>query len=212
MKTSSCKLPPSFLRRGITTLPTLAAALLLAGAGSGVAEVMEDFESSPAVMVENNSHEETQAAIVEDPAKPDSRAMKLSWKAHSGTHVAGSLATPGVALIQEPGVYEITAKVNLEQCPLEMKSLALRVVDGGNETFQYSAPIEKAGEPGWTEMKWTINTNEPLPGQSKSWGDRVDGAMDFPVRFFGFAAGLPDWKTEGGAFLFDDIAVTKISD
>jgi hypothetical protein len=186
--------------------------VLMAGVGTVAAEVMEDFESSPAVMVENNSHEETQAAIVEDPAKPDSRAMKLSWKAHSGTHVAASLTVPGVALIQEPGVYEITAKVNLEQCPLEMKSIALRVVDGGNETFQYSAPIEKAGEPGWTEMKWTVNTNEPLPEQSKSWGERVDGAMDFPVRFFGFAAGLPDWKTEGGAFLFDDIAVTKISD
>jgi hypothetical protein len=90
--------------------------------------------------------------------------------------------------------------------------MALRVVDARNEAFQYSVPIEKAGEPGWTEMKWTINTNDPLPGASKSWGDRVDGVMDFPVKFYGFAMGLKNRKTEGGTLLFDEISVTRISD
>lgn len=176
------------------------------------AEVAEDFESSPVVIVEPNSHAETTSEIVEDPGKPGNHVWKISWNPHSGTHVAGSLSVPGVALLRDSGKYEITARVNLEQCPLEVTSMALRVVDSGNETFQYSAPVEKHGEPGWTEMKWTINTAEPITGTVKSWGDRVDGVMDFPVKFYGFAVDLKNWKTQGGTLLFDDISVTKISD
>lgn len=179
---------------------------------SARAEVVEDFESSPAVTVEGNSHEETRCEIAEEPGKADNRVFRLSWNAHSGTHVAGSLTAPGAVLFQDTGKYEITARVNLEQCPLEALNVAIRVVDAGNETFQYSAPIEKHGEPGWTEMKWVVNTNEPVSGTVKSWGERVDGVMDFPVKFYGFAVDLKDWKTDGGTILFDEISVKKISE
>jgi hypothetical protein len=179
---------------------------------SARAEVAENFEAAPAVTVEGNSHEETRCEVSEEPGKADNRALKLSWNAHSGTHVAGSLTVPGAVLFQDSGKYEITARVNLEQCPLEAQNLAIRVVDAGNETFQYSASIEKQGEPGWTEMKWIVNTNEPVSGTVKSWGDRVDEVMDFPVKFFGFAVDLKDWKTNGGTILFDDISVKKISE
>jgi hypothetical protein len=126
--------------------------------------------------------------------------------------VAGSLSTPGAIIAQEPGVYEITAKVNFEQCGVEVTRMAIRLVDANNETFQYSAPVEKNGEPGWTEMKWIFNTKEPLPGTSKSWGQKVDGAVDFPIKFYGFAVDLKNWKTSGGTLLFDDLSVNKISD
>jgi hypothetical protein len=175
-------------------------------------ELPEDFESGPAVAVEGNAVEETKCEIVEDAAKAGNHVMKLSWEAHSGSHVAANLATPGAILFREPGIYEITAKVNVEQCPPEIQALAIRVVDSGNETFQYTTPIVNAGEPGWTELKWRVDTNAPLPDGSKSWGERVDGAMDFPVRFLGFGAGLKDWKTDGGTLLFDDISATRVSD
>lgn len=175
-------------------------------------EVAEDFASDPTVMVEPKSHEETRNEIAEDPGKSGNRVMKISWAPHSGTHVAGSLESPGAIVINSPGIYEITAKVNFEQCGPEVTSMALRVVDSGNETFQFSAPVDKAGEPGWSEMKWTLNTNDPEAGGVASWGDRVDHILDFPVKFYGFAVNLKDWKTDGGTLLFDDISVTKISD
>lgn len=186
-------------------------ATVLVSARAG-AEVAEDFETSPAVVVEGNSHEETRCEVSEEPGKADNRVLKLSWKAHAGTHVAGSLTAPGAVLFQDTGKYEVTARVNLEQCPSEAINLAIRVVDAGNETFQYSAPIEKHGEPGWTEVKWVVNTDEPVSGTVKSWGDRVDEVMDFPVKFFGFAVDLKDWKTNGGTILFDDISVKKLSE
>ena len=197
----------------LPSFPRSAAAFCLTlGLLSAKAEVAENFESSPAVTVEGNSHEETRCEVSEEPGKADNHVLKLSWNAHSGTHVAGSLTAPGAVLFQDTGQYEITARVNLEQCPLEAANVAIRVVDAGNETFQYSTPIEKHGEPGWTELKWVVNTDQPVSGTVKSWGDRVDEVMDFPVKFFGFAVDLKDWKTNGGTILFDDISVKKVSE
>jgi len=176
------------------------------------AEVVEDFESNPNVIVEANSHDETRNEVTTDPAKAENHVMKISWSPHGGTHVAGSLSAPGPILISEPGTYEITAKVNFEQCGPEVTKMALRVVDSGNETFQFSAPVSSSGEPGWTEVKWTINTSQPDTGGVTSWGDQVNNEIDLPVKFFGFAVDLKDWKTPGGTLSFDDVTVTKISD
>lgn len=211
MNTPSSKVPARpRLGKGLICHVFLTA-VLMSGAVAQ-AEVVENFESNPNVKVENKSHEGTQTAIVEAPDRSDNRVMKISWDAHSGTHVAASLSSPGQILFNEPGVYEVTAKVNLEQCPPEVTGLAIRVVDAGNETFQFATPIEVHGEPGWTELKWTVNTNEPVTEKSKSWGDNVNNVMDFPVKFFGFGFGLKDWKTDGGVLLIDDLAVTRISD
>ncbi len=201
-------------RPGIRSfLPLTAIALVsLTGFHLQAAEIQEDFESDPAVIVEAKSHEETRNEIVEDPAKPGNRVMKFSWVAHGGTHVAGSLSAPGPILVDGPGVYEITAKVNFEQCGPEITKMALRIVDANNETFQLSAPVDKAGEPGWSEVRWVLNTNDPETDGIASWGERVDHVIDFPAKFYGFAVDLKDWKTEGGQLLFDDISVTKISD
>jgi len=208
---SSKKLSGSNLGSFPSLLWACGALLLAAGRGFS-AEVIEDFESSPAAIVEPNSHEETQCEVVVDPAKSDNRVLKLSWSPHSGTHVAGSLSAPGPAVAQDSGTYEIMAKVNLEQCGLEVTRMAIRLVDANNETFQFSAPVEKNGEPGWTEMKWTLRSNQPLEGSQKSWGQKVDGVVDFPIKFYGFAVDLKNWKTNGGVLLFDDISVNKISD
>ena len=109
--------------------------------------------------------------------------------------------------------YEITAKVNFEQCGPEVTRMALRLVDSGNETFQFSAPVaDKSGEPGWSEVKWTINTAQPDTGGVASWGEQVNNEIDLPVKFFGFAVDLKDWKTPGGFLLFDDITVIQVSD
>jgi len=185
---------------------------LYSGVARAGSEVLEDFESEPQAKVENNSDSETRCAVSEDPGKAGNHVLKLSWAAHSGTHVAGSLSVPGAVVFREPGIYEVAVNVNLEQCPPDVRRMALRVVDARNEAFQYSVPVEHGGEPGWTVIKWTINTNDPLPGAVKSWGKEVDGTMDFPVRFYGFAMSLKDRKTTGGTVLFDEISVTRVSD
>jgi hypothetical protein len=194
-------------------VPALSAAALLAAGRTMCAEVVEDFESEPKTIVEPNSNEQTQCEVITDAAQGGNRVMKFSWEKHQGTHVAGSLAAPGAVIASEPGVYEVTVKVNFEQCGPEVTRLAMRLVDAGNETFQFAAPVEnKSGEPGWVEMKWIINTKEPLTGGIKSWGQEVNGVVDFPIKFYGFAVDLNGWKTEGGSLLFDDLSVTKISD
>jgi len=196
---------------------TTAFSAVLAGAGlfaaaTVSAETVIDFESSPEVAVDINSHADSHCEVVADPADSGNLVLRLSWKDVSGSHVAGRLSKPGEALIRSSGVYEITAKINLEQCPHELKSLGLRLVDGGQETFQYTAPITAPGEPGWTEIRWIVNTDAPLAAHSASWGLRVDGVMDFPVRFLGFGIGNKNWNSDGGALFIDDISAKKISD
>lgn len=205
------KLPISPIFSKIVFSAVLAGTGLFAAATVS-AETVIDFESSPKAAVESNSHADSHCEVVADPAESGNLVLKLSWKDVSGSQVAGRLSEPGGILFQNSGVYEITARINLEQCPPELKSLGLRLVDGGQETYQYTALITTPGEPGWTEMRWIVNTDAPLPANSASWGLRVDGVMDFPVRFLGFGIGSKNWSSDGGALFIDDISAKKISD
>ena len=169
----------------------------------------EDFEASPNLAVENNSDEGTKVEVVPDPAKPDNKVYKLSWGAHSGTHAAAHLVENSPLIEDGSGIYEITARMNFEDVGSECSHVALRVADKGNETFQLSAPIEAVGAPGWTTVKWTFNTDDPTAGSIPSWGEDVNGVVDFPVRFVGFAVGFKDSSTAGGSFMADDVTATK---
>ncbi len=186
---------------------------LLSGAATLRGQVVEDFESNLQTMVEPGCNETTQCVIAEDPAATGNHALKLAWDKHQGSHVGGNLAAPGVVIADGPGVYEISAKVNCEQCGPDIGILAIRLVDANNETFQYLSSIEgKGGEPGWTEVKWKVDTNKPVSETLKSWGDNANEVVDFPLKFLGFAAPFNGGKTEGGALFFDDLSVTKISE
>ncbi|PTX96030.1 hypothetical protein DB345_09515 [Spartobacteria bacterium LR76] len=193
-------------------LPTLFFALL-AGAATLCGQVVEDFESSLQTMTEPGCNETAQCLIAEDRAANGNHALKLSWDKHQGSHVGGNLASPGVTIADAPGVYEIAARVNFEQCGSEIGPMAIRLVDANNETFQYLANVEgKSGEPGWTEIKWSFDTNKPVSETVKSWGENANETVDFPIKFLGFAVPFHGGKTEGGALLFDDLSVTKVSD
>lgn len=198
-------------RTGIPLLFVAAAILLFSGSPMR-AGALEDFESAPPTIAEPNSDDATKCEVVVDPAKAGNHVLQLSWAPHTGSHVGGNLATPRAELIEEMGKFEISARVNLEGCPNEVTELVIRVVDSGNETFQYSASLEQQGEPGWTEVTWPVDTNEPIVGAVKSWGDRIDEVLDFPVRFYGFALNLQDGQTGGGTVQFDEISVKKVAD
>ncbi len=186
---------------------------LVSGAATLRAQVVEDFESSLQTMVEPGCNETAQCIIADDPAGNGNHALKLSWEKHQGSHVGGNLTTPGVTVADAPGVYEVSAKVNFEQCGPEVAVLAIRLVDANNETFQYIAPAEgKSGEPGWIEIKWRFDTNKPVSETLKSWGDNANEAVDFPLKFLGFAVPFNGGSTGGGAVFFDDLSVTKIPD
>ena len=174
-----------------------------------VAATVEDYEESPGVMVEPNLHEGTSVAIVPDPSDPKNKVFKLSWAAHSGTHVAANLTASGGVVADAPGVYKIKARVSFEQCGPEVLYLSIRLVDSRNETYQLTVPVTQAGEPGWQTVQWTLDTNNPDTGGVKPWGSEVNEQIDFPIRFYGFAASFDEYQTSGGQLLIDDITVAQ---
>lgn len=179
--------------------------------------VVENFESNPGVEKEGNSREETVCDIEEDPGTPGNHVFKLTWQAHTGSHVAGAVLSPEAVLAEAPGKVKITARVSQEQLGPECKKgLALRVVDRNKEVFQLPAPLANVGEPGWTELVWILDTvnpqSGPTPQSGQSWGATTDGVVDVPVKFLGFAIGFKGEQTNGGTLLVDEIAISDSTD
>lgn len=203
----------SFLpRTGVRLVLAATTSLFLLGSPPArAADKVEEFETELTLDVEPNSHEETKIAIVEDPSAPGNHVLKLSWVGHRGSHVAGNIKGNNVKLIEEPGSYKVTARVNFEECETDVQSLSLRVFDSQHETFQFTVPVEHAGEPGWHEIAWIISTDSPDTGGVVSWGEHVNKVCDLPLRFLGFAAAFKGHETKGGAILFDDIAIERIN-
>lgn len=204
---------PSFLpRTGVRLALTATTSLFLLGSLTArAADKLEEFETELNLDVEPNSHEETKIAIVEDPSAPGNHVLKLSWVGHRGSHVAGNIKGNNVKMIEESGSYKVTARVNFEECGSEVQSLSLRAYDSQHETFQFTVPVEHANEPGWHEVAWIIPTESLAASGVSSWGDHVDKAIDFPLRFLGFAAAFKGHETKGGSLLFDDIAIERIN-
>ncbi|HSI86464.1 MAG TPA: hypothetical protein VK970_21935 [Candidatus Methylacidiphilales bacterium] len=210
--------PPTTSTKTTTTTKSAAAAKAVTPAPAQAAQapapsatVLDDFESAPTFRKEGSVVDEFKCEVVKDPTKEGNQVLKMNWPKHTSTHVACNYENLSVQILDTPGTYKISVRVNIEQLGSECRNMALRVVDARNETFQFSVPFEKLGEPGWTEVTWELNTATPDTGGVASWGETVDGTMDFPVRLLGVAIGFTDRATDGGTILMDDFRVAKES-
>lgn len=168
-----------------------------------------DFSSKPNVEAEKKAQTDIVCEVSEAPAAKGAVVFKLQWPAHEGKFVAGHIVRPADILIKTPGKYTITARVCVEQLGPECNQLALRLYDGGRENHQYSARIIP-GDPGWVNVSWTVDTNNPAEGASKPWGGDKNQNLDLPVRLRGFALPFAKWKTNGGALWVDQVTATRI--
>lgn len=186
----------------------LIAAPLLAFAQSS--EVVVNFADRPAVFTEQRTNG-IRTEIGDAPGARGGRVFKLIWSAHEGKFVAGHLESPGPLLISKPGRYRITARVCVEQLGKEASRLSLRLYDRGRETHQYTGQITP-GEPGWVEVSWTVDTENPAENATKPWGGDQNQELDLPVRLRGFALSFAKGKTQGGEFWADEVRVNPLGD
>lgn len=176
------------------------------------AGVVETFDAVGSVTKESPDRDYPECTVAPDPADANNNVLKIEWPNHQGSHIGANITDKRPVLLEEPGKYKITARVNLEQVQDECDGLALRILDSGNETFQVRAPFERRGEPGWQEISWVVDTNNFDFAGTTSWGEQVNGVIDLPVRLLGFATAFRESKTNGGTLFIDDVAVTKLSD
>lgn len=174
-------------------------------------EVLFDFSKHPALRCEQRELADVVCEMGPAPGVEGRDVFTLTWPAHSGPHISAYLVEAGQVLIDEPGKYKITARICGEQLGAECMKLGLRLNDVGLENFQLFTPITH-GEPGWVEVTWMLDTENPAEGGSAPWGGDEDKKMDMPIRLRGFALPFADWKTNGGAISIDQIKIERISE
>lgn len=175
------------------------------------AEVKEDFNNLGDLRASGTTDDaNVESEVIVDPSDNTNKVLMLGWSQHKGSHVTTHLTRKGATLIDIPGTYTITAKVNLEECGASCKGLALRLVDSNGEIFQFSHTVTKDERFGWQTISWTVDTQNPNAEDVSSWGGKEDGKnhIDLPLYYRGFAVSFEKWTTDGGAIYIDDITVT----
>src|SRR5262245_129459 len=122
---------------------------------AGGADPTETFESAGEAELAGGFEGQATCAIAEDPGKTGNHVLRVDWEPASATHIGVNLKRSTKELLTKAGSYTVTARVNLEQASPECSSMAFRLVDATrNEVYQFSAPLENQGHPGWQTVSW----------------------------------------------------------
>jgi hypothetical protein len=151
------------------------------------------------------------AEITPAPEADGRNVFRIAWPAYEGFFVAGYIDNAGI-LIERHGKYRLTAKICAEQLGPECPELSLRLIDKNWETYQVTAKITP-GEPGWMDVSWTLDTEDPKASGAHFWGGadkELAGVVNLPVRLRGFGLSFTNRKTPGGVFLVEQVKAMPV--
>ncbi len=82
-----------------------------------------------------------------------------------------------------------------------VRSFGLRLVDAGNEVFQFTVPVQVPPDGGQVDVRFEVD-----PGNlsnASSWGGNNNKRIDFPVSLYGFASDFTAGSGQGNAWLLE---------
>lgn len=125
------------------------------------------------------------------------KALRIDFNCSECTHCEFVFAPKNQVLLKDP-VRKIVVKADVFlQEDNKAARLCLRLMDSGNEVFQYRKDLP-SGTKGWTTVTYEITTEGTQP---ESWGDAKNRQLDWPVKILGFSVGGFDKNPEGVGFI-----------
>jgi RNA polymerase sigma-70 factor, ECF subfamily len=185
-------------------MPTVPAATALLAAGALSAAVVDDFERDAVAMIaKGQGGTACSVELVPAPAGGRGKALRLSWPAVHGMW-ADSTYTPQLPPLaltaSEPQV--ATLAVWCEAFG-GVKRVSIRFMDAKAEWFQWQAALPDEGKTGWRTIAIPVDWAKP----QTTWGGNADKAIDWPLRFQGFAVELGSKEAPAGAVILDDLVL-----